>query len=216
LDFETTHETHQTLCHVCDELRTKSYSKSMKKKIVEKCLGEKHPKPPSSLCEGCMKDYHTAVASKQCNHAKMEYVRDGVKHVFSICDGCHTEVKSKIECNHSKSEILTNLEPISYNFKIVDNTQSERKVWFNKTYSAVKRKDLSPVKHFYRVLNQIKEDIYHAITPREEMNLSEEEQIKFEEAQKCYVCAEKFGLNKHNLKNRDHCHKTGYVLLVNY
>lgn len=80
----------------------------------------------------------------------------------------------------------------------------------------MKRKDLSPVKHFYRVLNLIKEDIYHAITPREEMNLSEEEQIEFEKTQKCYVCAEKFGLNKHNLKNRDHCHKTGYVLLVNY
>ena len=41
----------------------------------------------------------------------------------------------------------------------------------------MKREDLSPVKHFYRVLNLIKEDIYHAITPREEMNLSEEEQI---------------------------------------
>ena len=80
----------------------------------------------------------------------------------------------------------------------------------------MKREDLSPVKHFYRVLNLIKEDIYHAITPREEMNLSEEEQIEFEKTQKCYVCAEKFGLNKHNLKNRDHCHKTGYVLLVNY
>ena len=49
----------------------------------------------------------------------------------------------------------------------------------------------------------IKEDIYHAITPREQMNLTEKEQIEFEKSQKCYVCAEKFGLNKHNLKNRD-------------
>ena len=62
----------------------------------------------------------------------------------------------------------------------------------------------------------IKEDIYHAITPREQMNLTEKEQIEFEKSQKCYVCAEKFGLNKHNLKNRDHCHKTGFVSPINY
>lgn len=98
-------------------MRTKSYSKSMKKKIAEKCVRENHPKPPPCLCEGCLKEYHTAVASKQCDHVKMEYMRDDAKHVFSVCDGCHTDVQSKIECNHSKSEILTNLEPLSYNFK---------------------------------------------------------------------------------------------------
>ena len=57
----------------------------------------------------------------------------------------------------------------------------------------------------------MKEDIYHAITPCEQMNLSEKEQTEFEKSQNCYVCAEKFGLNKENLKNRDHCHKTGLV-----
>lgn len=60
----------------------------------------------------------------------------------------------------------------------------------------------------------MKEDIYHAITPHEEMLLSEEEQSEFEKSKKCYVCNENFGLNKHNLKNRDHCHKTGLVLSI--
>ena len=62
----------------------------------------------------------------------------------------------------------------------------------------------------------MKEDVYRAITPCEEMNLSEKEQIEFEKSRECYVCAEKFGLNKENLKNRDHCHKTGLVLLCLY
>ena len=62
----------------------------------------------------------------------------------------------------------------------------------------------------------MKEDIYHAITPCEQMNLSEKEQIEFEKAQNCYVCAEKFSLNKENLKNRDHCHKTGLVSPTTY
>ena len=72
--------------------------------------------------------------------------------------------------------------------------------------------DQSPVKNFYQTVDSMKEDVYHAITPCEEMNLSEKEQIEFEKSRECYVCAEKFGLNKENLKNRDHCHKTGLVL----
>ena len=117
MDFETTHEAYQTLCHICDELQTKSFSKSMKKKISEKCVRENHPKPPPCLCEGCLKEYQTAIELKQCNHVKTEYTRDDVKHMFSVCDGCDADVRSGIECNHSRSEILTNLESLSYNFK---------------------------------------------------------------------------------------------------
>ena len=117
LDFETTHETHQTLCHICEELRVKSYSKGIKKKITMNCTRENHPKPPPGLCEGCLKEYHTMVESKRCKHKKIEYTRDGVQHVFSVCNECHTEVQSKIVCSHSKTEVLTNLEAISYNLK---------------------------------------------------------------------------------------------------
>ena len=99
--------------------------------------------------------------------------------------------------------------------RIIDNSQNRRKVWFDKTYTAVEEDDQSPVKDFYHTLNMMKEDIYHAITPCEQMNLSEKEQNEFEKAQKCYVCAEKFSLNKENLKNRDHCHKTGLVSPIN-
>ena len=84
-------------------------------------------------------------------------------------------------------------------------------MWFSKTYSAVEENDQSPVKNFYHTLNTMKEDIYHAISPCEQMNLSKKEQAEFEKAQNCYVCAVKFSLNKENLKNRDHCHKTGFV-----
>ena len=66
--------------------------------------------------------------------------------------------------------------------RIIDNSQSERKVWFDKTYTAVEENDLSPVRNFYRTLDMIKEDIYHAITPHEEMLLSEEEQSEFEKS----------------------------------
>ena len=117
MDFETPHQPHETLCHICDELRVKSYSKSIKKKITEKCIGENHPKPPPCLCEGCLKEYHAMVESKRCKHEKIEYTRDGVKHVFSVCSVCHADVQSKIVCKHSKTEVLTNLEAVSYNFK---------------------------------------------------------------------------------------------------
>ena len=88
-------------------------------------------------------------------------------------------------------------------------------MWFDKTYTAVEEDDQSPVKNFYHTLNMMKEDIYHAITPCEQMNIKKKEQNEFERAQKCYVCAEKFSLNKENLKNRDHCHKTGLVSPIN-
>ena len=99
-------------------------------------------------------------------------------------------------------------------FRIIDNSGSNRKVWFDKTYTSSKPDDISPVKDFYQTLNGLQDDIYDAVTPYKEMDLSEIEQAEFEKAEKCYVCTEKFGLNKNNLKNRDHCHKTGLVFNI--
>ena len=73
---------------------------------------------------------------------------------------------------------------------------------------------MSPVEDFYQTLYGLQDDIYDAVTPCTEMDLSEKEQAEFEKAVKCYVCAEKFGLNKNNLKNRDHCHKSGLVFYI--
>ena len=53
----------------------------------------------------------------------------------------------------------------------------------------------------------MQDDIYDVLTPREVMDLSTIEQNAYENT-------EKFGLNKHNLKNRDHCHKTGLVFII--
>jgi hexokinase len=117
LDFETTHEQHEILCHVCDELRERSFSKLFKKKIYKTCIKQKHPKPSSFLCDGCLKDYHTMVTSSTCKHKKIEYTRDGEKYEFSTCHDCHTNLQSQIKCDHTKTQTLTNLEPISYNFK---------------------------------------------------------------------------------------------------
>ena len=117
LDFETTHEEHEILCHVCDELRERSFSKLFKKKVSKTCIKEKHPKPSSFLCEGCLKDYHTLVASSTCKHDKIEYMRDGKKYESPTCHDCHINLQSQIKCDHTKTETLTNLEAISYNFK---------------------------------------------------------------------------------------------------
>jgi hypothetical protein len=117
LDFETTHTQHEILCHVCDELRERSFSNSFKKKISKTCIKEKHPKVSSSLCDGCLKEYHTMVISSTCKHKKIEYMRDGVKYEFPTCHDCHINLQSDIKCNHTKTQTLTNLEPISYNFK---------------------------------------------------------------------------------------------------
>ena len=56
--------------------------------------------------------------------------------------------------------------------------------------------------------------IYDVVTPCEVMDLSTIDQKAYENSEKCYVCSEKFGLNKHNLKYRDHCHKTGLVFIL--
>ena len=61
LDFETTHTRHEILCDVCDKLRERSFSKSFKKKIAKTCIEEKHPKVSHSLCDGCLKEYHSMV-----------------------------------------------------------------------------------------------------------------------------------------------------------
>ena len=94
-------------------------------------------------------------------------------------------------------------------FRIVVNSGDKRKVWFDKTYSAKSQESASPVKNFYQTLNGLEEDVYEELTPCEEMDLSEVEQENFDKCKKCYVCGEKFGLTKNNLKNCDHCHKTG-------
>ena len=99
-------------------------------------------------------------------------------------------------------------------FRIIDNSGGNRKVWFDKTYTSAKPDDISPVKDFYQTLYGLQEDIYDTVTPYEEMNLSKIEQAAYENSVKCYVCSEKFGLNKNNLKNRDHCHKTGLVFYI--
>ena len=89
-----------------------------------------------------------------------------------------------------------------------------RKVWFNKTYSSNTPNDNSPVRDFYRTVNDMQDDMYEGVTPCKEMDLSESEQEELEKAKNCYVCAEKFSLDKNNLRNRDHCHKSGLVFYI--
>ena len=52
-------------------------------------------------------------------------------------------------------------------FRIIDNSGSNRKVWFDKTYTSSKPDDISPVKDFYQTLNGLQDDIYDAVTPCE-------------------------------------------------
>ena len=117
LDFETTHEVHTTLCHVCDELRIKSFSWAFKDKISRTCIKENHPKPLSSLFDSCLNDYHTLLTSSTCSHKKIKFTRGRIIQECSTCDDCHTNIQSQIKCQHTKTDVLTNLEPISYNFK---------------------------------------------------------------------------------------------------
>ena len=57
------------------------------------------------------------VTSSKWKHKKIEYTIDGEKYEFSTCHDCHTDLQSQIKCDHTKTQTLTNLEPISYNFK---------------------------------------------------------------------------------------------------
>ena len=133
-------------------------------------------------------------------------MRDGKKSEYPTCIDCHINIQSQINCDHSKTQTLTNLEPVSYNFKwvniihnylliwyfrIIDNSGDERKVWFNKTYSSSSPDDNSPVRDFYQTVNEMQDEIYEGVTPCEEMELSESEQEEFDRAKNCYVCTEK-------------------------
>ena len=133
-------------------------------------------------------------------------MRDGKKSEYPTCIDCHINIQSQINCDHSKTQTLTNLEPVSYNFKwvnithnylliwyfrIIDNSGDERKVWFNKTYSSSSSDDISPVRDFYQTVNEMQDEIYEGVTPCEEMELSESEQEEFDRAKNCYVCTEK-------------------------
>ena len=99
-------------------------------------------------------------------------------------------------------------------FRIIDNSDGNRKVWYDKMYTSNNPGDISPVKDFYQTLYDLQDDVYDVVTPCEVMDLSTIDQTAYENSEKCYVCSEKFGLNKHNLKNRDHCHKTGLVFII--
>jgi hypothetical protein len=50
-------------------------------------------------------------------------------------------------------------------FRIIDNSGSNRKVWFDKTYTSSKPDDISPVKDFYQTLYGLQDDIYDIVTP---------------------------------------------------
>ena len=117
LDFETTHEKTVSLCSRCDEFRTKSVSQKQKQKVTQQCVSENHPKPNQVLCDGCKKEYLLLIESTNCNHPKLKYKMDGVDQIFSTCRNCHEGVLSKVDCKHVKSEVLTDLNAISYNFR---------------------------------------------------------------------------------------------------
>ena len=63
-------------------------------------------------------------------------------------------------------------------FRIVDNSDNQRKIWFDKKHSANSQESWT---------FGLEEDVYEELTPCEEMDLSELEQENFENCKNCYV-----------------------------
>ena len=223
LDFETTVEPISKTCLNCDELIRKSVDNKFKQKFAMKCEKEGHIKPRKHLCDTCKKEYASQLNFIKCQHTKLQYLRDNSLVDFETCFDCHELVLSKIHCDHSTTESLSTLNPVSYSFRycffykplftcnqffsrIIDNnTAIGRKTWFSKTYTGKN----DAVQDFYKTLKNLEPAIYNRLQGEEPMMLSDEQEEQFEKAVHCFSCKNMFDKSDKTDKCRDHDHWTG-------
>ena len=110
------------------------------------------------------------------------------------------------KCTHMKTQIETRQTPIAYSLIIVDKN---RKVIFKKSYTGP-----DPVNHMMStMLSAYEKKISPLYQLNEELKMSREDEIRFQEAETCHICRFSFLTSSNEMeKVRDHDHYTGEFL----
>ena len=192
------------LCHCCAELY-KTARGEFRENILVTCLKERHVRLPcAAKCATCLQYALEAISrfiqQDLCHHEKLTYIHNGNVVEYGLCQSCLDDVCSLSECNHSKTEILATMKPISWSAMLLETTGGEEsetypRIVCEKTYVACDDEE-DVMLPFWEWLKSLRGLIYetwrgkfvdvgHCV-----MSLGEEK--AHADATRCYVCLEAF------------------------
>ena len=192
------------LCHCCAELY-KTARGEFRESILVTCLKEKHVRlPGAAKCASCLQYALEAISrfiqQDLCHHEKLTYIQNGNVVEYGLCQSCLDEVCTLSECNHSKTEILAAMKPISWSAMLLETTGGEEsetypRIVCEKTYVACDDgEDVMPP--FWEWLKSLRGLIYETWRGKfvdvGHCVMSQEEEKAHADATRCYVCLEAF------------------------
>ena len=182
---------------------------------MEGCQRERHVKlPGSGRCATCLQQTLETISRYSqkglCNHEKLTHIQDGVCVDYQLCQSCLNNICNSTQCDHSKTEILASMKPISWSAMLVetlgaDGQDLQPKIICEKTYVANSDGEniLPPL---WEWLKSLRGTIYNAWRGKfadvSSCKMSEEEKEAHANATHCYVCLEEFK-TPNNLNDND-------------
>ena len=97
-------------------------------------------------------------------------------------------------------------KPIGYSYRVVSDLDPEEN--FTVQYTA-KNNEEDVSLHFVKSVYETVKNIGEKYAESRPMDITEEQQKEFDEAERCWLCQGKWGEKKELKKVRDHCHFTG-------
>ena len=192
------------LCHECTQLYKQSRG-GYRARVLEQCKQEAHIQfPGGERCETCLQQLLEAVHNMgrdgACTHEKLQYTRNGVREKFALCQDCLNEVGSATVCDHSKTQLLDAMKPISWSAALVrtmgpDAEESYPTIVSEHTHLASSDdEDILP--SLWAWLMSLREEIlksWQGDFPNvEDCIMTEAEKLAHATATKCYVCLRPF------------------------
>ena len=206
------------LCHCCVELY-KAARGPYRESVVKTCAQEKHVRlPGAARCTTCLQESLEAISNHArlglCCHQKIRYVKDGEAEDYLLCQTCLDDVCQPYECDHSKTEILSSMKPISWSASLVETMGGDLDQVYPRTVkerthiAASDDEDILPA--FWKWLESLRGLIYETWKGKfvdvQDCVLSAQEELDHENAHRCYVCLESFkSFENDNGRGDDDC-----------
>jgi hypothetical protein len=207
MDLETTHTPLSKLCHECISLYKQSRG-SQRYKVLKKCQDSNHVLfPGEHRCQACLQTLLETLEevkkTNHCTHVDSHLTfkdNDGGLVDYGMCSNClhHICTNPKIspECTHSKTEIVSGLDPISFSISLIENygpgdPLSYPKILREHTEIA-ETQDQDIMKSLWKFLKDSRPLIASKWKGEhydvKDCILSEEERTQFDSANACYSC----------------------------
>lgn len=140
------------------------------------------------------------------DHIEFKNYNRSLKVPFVIYSDCESNLVTKNEQRGDKTSIYQEHIPYSFSYYIVSEFSKE---FFDlhpelKGIKIIKNKD-DVVDEFIRTLKSIEKKISEFLESNIPMNLSNDEEKRFQDSNVCHICEK----NIEGVKVRDHCHITG-------